>query len=480
MNRKVYIETGDEEIESQIDRLNIAVHKLMIGIEVSAQTPRNPSQLSFAHPDWMDEDDDKSQDLMIPDHFERRLEEVLVQLDRCQMINEDFWADLTRKQQEPGSISEAYVLKLEKENMELRAKTNSITSSFSSNSNNGTKPEFILNIRKNPTLEHEKKNFEEKLLQLDKLNESYQKKHLQMIKVQESLRVKERWIDQKEKELKAHWQNFEKTKLEWEKTKNAPESLREIKHNRLIQSYDKSLFEIEVKPETQVKPEAPPPVTPVSRDQALKTLNSELQDLETQLKSTTEKTESQKLIMKIDSIKNRIATLRGQKALFESSRSSRLITHMMKTMEKEVNYEENKRKQQLEKFTNKKNPLRASVDFSKKEESPVVKQEVKEQPVARTGVHRLLDEKQVTEFRKQLLDKREKDLNNRELMLQETWMKVPGAKELIENVNLTLNRLTQQKHELDTEREIFEKEKVEMLRIRDKLKDQVGKISFNC
>ena len=195
MNRKIYIETGDEELESQIDRLNIAVHKLMIGIEVSAQTPRNPSQLSFAHPDWMDEDDDKSQDLMIPDHLERRLEEVLVQLDRCQMINEDFWADHLRQKQEPGSISEAYVLKLEKENMELRAKTNTIPSAHASNLNAGPKQEFVLNIRKNPIIENEKKNFEEKLLQLDKLNESYQKKHLQMIKVQESLRVKERWTE---------------------------------------------------------------------------------------------------------------------------------------------------------------------------------------------------------------------------------------------------------------------------------------------
>ena len=325
-----------------------------------------------------------------------------------------------------------------------------------------------------------KKKTLKKLVQLDKLNESYQLKHLQMIKVQESLRVKERWIEHKEKELKAHWQGFERTKLEWEKSRYTNESVREIKHNRLIQSYDKSLLEVAAKPQAQAKPEAPPPETPISRDQALKSLQSELQDLEDQLKSTNEKSEAQKLIMKIDSIKNRIATLRGQKALFESSRSSRLITHMMKTMEKEVSYEENKRKQQLEKFTNKKNPLRASVDLGKKEVPLVIKQEVKEQGNARTGIHRFLDEKQVTEFRKQLLEKREKEINNRELMLQETWMRVPGAKELIENVNLTLNRMTQQKHELDSEREIFEKEKIEMLRIRDRLKDQVDKISFNC
>ena len=156
MNRKICIETGDEEIENQLDRLNIAVQKLMIGIEVSAQTPRNPSQLSFAHPEWMDEeDDDKSQDLMIPDHFEKRLEEVLVQLDRCQMTNEDFWADQVRKQEDPGTISEAYVLKLEKENMELRAKTISINQGQTLSA--GSRQELNFNIRKNPTLEHEKK-----------------------------------------------------------------------------------------------------------------------------------------------------------------------------------------------------------------------------------------------------------------------------------------------------------------------------------
>jgi hypothetical protein len=478
MTRNISIKTSDEEIESQLDRLNIAVQQLMIGIEVSAQTPRNPSQLSFAHPDWMDEDE-RSQE--IPDHFEKKFEEVLMQLDRCQMQNEDFWTEQSRRQETSGSISEEYVLKLEKENMELRSKSQS------------TRSDFTLNIRKNPSLENEKKNFEEKLTQLDKLNESYHQKHNQIIKIQESLRVKERWIDKKEKELKAHWQNFEKTKGEWEKNRDRTEGVREVKHNRLVQSYDKSIFEV------TPKPEAPPPETPLSRDQAIKALQNELQELEDQLKVTSHRDEAQKLIMKIDGIKNRVATLRGQKALFESNKSSRLISHMMKTMEKEVNYEENKRKQQLERFTNKKNPLRASADLGNlknlgglttissltnlitQDESPPKKLETRE-PVqtTRAGLSRQLDEKQVLDFRKKLLEKREKELNNRELMLQETWNRVPGSKELIEIVNLTLAKLTQQKNELDNEREAFEKEKVEMLRIRDKLKDQMEKINLNC
>lgn len=463
--KKLLINTDDEDIEGQIDRLNIAVQKLMIGIEISAQTPRNPSQLSFAHPDWMDDDDDKSVEGGLPETFEKKFEELLIQLDRSQMQNEDFWADQYRKEQNhSGFINEEYVLKLERENMELRSKT--IPS----------RNDYTITMRKNNTLETEKKNFEEKLSQLDKLNDSYHQKHIQILKVQESLRVKERWIDHKEKELKSQWQNFERTKQEWEKSKSVYEGRGDIKHNRLAMSYDKKLMS-----EPDVKHEAPPPETPISRDQALKNMQQELQEVENELKNNPNKDEAQKLVMKIDSLKNKIATLRGQKALYESNRSSRLITNMMKTMEKEVNYEEHKRKAQLERFTNKKNPTRSSVELNKElvqTSQNLNKNEAVEEKVhLKSGISKLMEDKQILDFRKQLLEKREQEVYARELSLQETWMKLPGSKELIDIVNLTLSKLTSQKHELDEERLSFEQEKKEMLKIRDKLKTQVEKIS---
>ena len=75
--------------------------------------------------------------------------------------------------------------------MELRSKTISTRHSFS------------LNLKKNPQLDNEKRNFEDKLQELDKLNESYHTKQRQILKIQESLKVKEKWIDSKEKELRS-------------------------------------------------------------------------------------------------------------------------------------------------------------------------------------------------------------------------------------------------------------------------------------
>ena len=50
MIKKLSIRPPDEEdIEGQIDRLNLAVQHIMQGIELSAQTPRNPSQLSLSY-----------------------------------------------------------------------------------------------------------------------------------------------------------------------------------------------------------------------------------------------------------------------------------------------------------------------------------------------------------------------------------------------------------------------------------------------
>ena len=96
--------------------------------------------------------------------------------------------------------NEAYILKLEKENMELRS------------GKSVQRSNYTLNLKKDPSFEHQMKIFEEKLAELDVLNEVYHQKTQKIQKIKESLVVKEKWIEHKEKELKASWQNFEKTK----------------------------------------------------------------------------------------------------------------------------------------------------------------------------------------------------------------------------------------------------------------------------
>ncbi|OMJ79416.1 hypothetical protein SteCoe_20571 [Stentor coeruleus] len=491
MIKHLRIQSPEEDIEEQIDRLNFAVQRLMQGIELSSQTPRNPSQLSFTHPSWLDEEEqEKSIEMAIPADLENKFEEILLSLDRTQMINEDFWSDQFRR--ENAKLlpeNDAYVIKLEKENMELRSR------------NPISRSDYTLNLRKNPSLETEKRNFEEKLTQLDKLNEVYHAKNQSIQKIQESLKVKEKWIDQKEKELRASWQNFEKMKQDWETNRNnsfgymskspIKSTLKSEKPQNASTKYDLSLNRPELLTTHQGAPPPNAPETPSSRQRSLTNLQNELKELESSLSSITDPDEYSKLVMKIDQIKNKIATIRGQIALYQSNRSSRLISNMMKTMEKEVNYEENKRKQQLERFT-KKSGGKAIDDIGKSQHN--VNNETTRRvlpsdsmPISNISIstpipnkqlssQKLIEEKQLLDFRKEMLNKREKELTQRETQLQETWMKIPGSKDLIEVVNKALSKLTEQKNELDSEREAFEKEKVEMLKLRDKLMEQMNKI----
>ncbi|OMJ80765.1 hypothetical protein SteCoe_18924 [Stentor coeruleus] len=492
MKNQLFIQSPEEDIEGQIDRLNFAVQRLMQGIELSSQTPRNPSQLSFTHPAWLDEEEqENSAEIAIPADLEAKFEEILLILDRTQMTNEDFWSEQYRRENTKSTLeNDPYIIKLEKENMLLRSRQAL------------PRNDFTLTLRRNSYLETEKRNFEEKLSQLDRLNEEYQARNQSILKVQESLKVKERWIDQKEKELRVCWQNFEKTKQEWEanKTNNlgfiskSPTRGPFIKQDKPMIVLKKEEFSLDQPELLTTHQGAPPPnapETPSSRQKCLIILQNELKEFEDMLRSITDPVEHSKLVMKIDQIKNKIATIRGQMALFQSNRSSRLISNMMKTMEKEVSYEENKRKQQLEKYS-KKTVTKAPENITRQpqiinnettrrvisnDNAPLSNNSATFQTANKNMINQKLnDEKQLLDLRKEILNKREKELALRESQLQETWMKIPGSKELIEIVNRTLSKLTEQKNELDNEREVFEKEKVEMLKVRDKLMEQMSKI----
>ena len=233
---------------------------------------------------------------------------------------------------------------------------------------------------------------------------------------------------------------------------------------------------------------APPPVnpqTPSSRQQSLELAQQELKSLECEYGSASGP-DASKLIVRIDQLKNKIAALRGQKALCESNKSSRLISNIMKTMVKEENYEENRRKQLLGKYSNRnltrKKPEHAkalSVNLeaivrSNVDESLTPRNDI----ISKESMNSLIQEdKQALALVKDNLIKREKELLKRELLLQETWMKIPGSKELIEVVNLTLAKLKEQKEELDNERESFEQEKINLFKLRDKVLEKKIKLT---
>lgn len=333
----------EESLEQRLDRINSALQNTMQEIEVSGYHPRNASMISYLHSytgsygnfEWLDQDGEVSAEIKLPEGIEEKLEQVLQQLDRTQMLVEDFWSENTRNQSKikpKNDEIENYIQKLEKENRELR-------------SGDYGKRNVVLNLKKNYRLEQERKNFEDKLVELDFLTNSYKKKHEKVAKLEEGLREKEKILEQKEKELRNEKSELEKARKMWEQTVVDTT----IKHNAVDNRKPMRRFNVQ---DLNVE-EAPPPaliLTP-NRSKEMSNLQSELKIHENIFMDLTDIEEKSKEMMTIDQIKNKIATLRGEEAMLNCSRSSRIMKDMRRTMEKEVNYEENLRKSNLEKFS---------------------------------------------------------------------------------------------------------------------------------
>ena len=331
-------EIPGESLEDKIDRINLALQNTMQEIEI-ADHHRMPSMASYLHScttsycqfEWFDAENETSAEVRLPEGVEETLEKVLLTLDRAQMSVEDFWAESLRSQISNKSKNdeiENYILKLEKENRDLR------TGKISGKAN------IILNLRRNDTLELERKNFEEKLNQLDILNDSYKFKHAQMAMLQENLKIKESLLEQKEKELRTIKNQFEQTKKNWEQSI--------ISNTMRNDSYEKALILQDTHTE-----EAPPPalvMTP-NRGTELAELQQELKCRENDFQRIESNEEKSKAITYVDQLKNKIAALRSAQAIVESTNSCRLIKNMRLTMEKEVYHEENLRKLNLEKYS---------------------------------------------------------------------------------------------------------------------------------
>lgn len=333
---------GEESLEQRLDRINCALQSTMQEIEVSGFHPKNPSLISFRQSytgsycnfEWLDQEGEVTGEVNLPDGVEENFELVLQQLDRTQMLAEDLWAEYNRNQGKTKPVNdeiEKYILKLEKENKDLRA-------------GDYGKKNHALNLRKNYKLEQERKNFEDKLAELDFLTCTYKKKHEQINKLEEELRVKEKLLDQKEKELKNDKIEFERTKKMWEQTIVSSNNKASQGNNRKFPKKF-NLQDLHVE-------EAPPPaivMTP-NKSKTMMELQAELKMHEGRFMALANLEEKSKEVTIIDQLKNKIATLRGEEAMMNCSKSSRIMKEMRRTMEKEVNYEENLRKINLERF----------------------------------------------------------------------------------------------------------------------------------
>ena len=326
--------TSEESLEERLDRINVALQNTMQELDESSHHMRNQSLISYLHSYTnsycnfdmleLDHQPDRSKA-----SIEENIEELLLDLDRAQMQVEDFWVESSRKLSKPiDADTERYIIKLENENKRLR----------NLNSKQGASK---VEVKQNLKLEQERKNFEEKLSELDYLVSTYKTKHTQIAVLEENLRTKQTLLDQKENQLKSAKADLDKSKKAWEQSVV----------NRTVNSVgyeSKKGMSLELGIE-----EAPPPnltTTPV-RASELESLQQSLKIHEMKFRSMNDGEEKSRLVTMIDQIKNKIATLRGQQVMIQCNRSSRIMTDMKRTIEKEVNYEEYLRKSNLERFS---------------------------------------------------------------------------------------------------------------------------------
>lgn len=328
MDRLQILKASEESLEEKLDRINVALQNTMHEIDVTANHTRGYSIISCLHSytgsycnlDAFDLESDKSEEKL-----PGIIEDLLQALDRAQMTIEDFISENSQERKKlPIDKTLTYIKSLEKENKELKR----------------AQRELHYPIR-NPKLEQERKNFEEKLAELDYLVSTYKTKHTQIKMLEDNLKTKESLLEQKEKQLKQLKNDLEKSKKQWEESviNNT------IRYNGL-DGKRAQVAELGIE-------EAPPPILAMSPNlqSDLQILQQNLRLHEIRYRTLADAEEQAKLVIVIDQLKNKIATLRGQQAMMDCRKSSKVMTDMKKTIEKEVNYEEYLRKSHLEKFS---------------------------------------------------------------------------------------------------------------------------------
>ena len=512
----------EEDLEGQIDRLNQGLQELMNEIEVKSYS-RNPSSLSILEFQCVQEDENLSdstisENSLLSEGIEARFEEFLLNNDRNQMIIEDFRSEETRRLVFPDPQNSAFINDLRKENDLLKEKLSS--GNHCKHDLNKLRKEIWLQVKKqkNEQNEKERKRFEENLEHLDRLKEDYENKRAEIMLGIEKLKLKEELLVQKEREAREQRLAFDRHKILWcrqygiadpyvgalkstdsaeDQSNPAFKAVKTMSHSRAsslsdfasLLSKKEIITPLDATPETNKKQDSEKPTQLpmkltsepefINKAEQLRFYQAELKALEMQLqqKSSGPVEEISRLEINVDQLKNRIATVRGDIAMSESAKATKIISNMMVTMSREATRDE---KSSITEALTKKIHQRSPNLPKPSERIPVKAAPIEEKRSgtgeitkqgAETGNSKAVvvgkgDENSKAHYdyqRKALFDK-EKELAQREAFLQETWMKVPGAKELIENVNLTLAKMSSEKQRFEREREEFEKEKLEWIR----------------
>lgn len=386
-----------EDVSNQIDRLNYALEEVIHQIELSS-TSRNPSRQSFITSELFNDDTVMSDDsISISPEYNSTIENLFQSLDRQQMIIEDYRSEEIRKPEKSAFED------LERIKKEVWSE---------------------LRMQQRDQIDREHKNLDEKLKAVEGLRQEYMSKRLEINGIMQKLTHKEQLLTEKEAEIRAQRLNLEKNKMDWETKHGNTKKTEPVTVNRgharansysfFSSSRGQSINPAESGEDLQEKLK--------SLQNALKTVQIELETCKNSQKSEKE--------LKIESLKNKIATVRGEIAINEANKGSEIIGFMMESLQKEASREEKMKRVELVQAANK----------SMKQYKP---------PLVPSKLN--LTEKYENKGKSGLgfgksAGKKENDsgvekIKEREKLLMRTWIRLPVAKELVENANSALIKL---------------------------------------
>lgn len=203
--------------------------------------------------------------------------------------------------------------------------------------------------------------------------------------------------------------------------------------------------------------------------------------LQEKLKHLESKTQppSEKTALKIDRVKNQLSTMRGEKAIYDSIKTSNALKSKMNRLNTTTEDASQRRKELYKKLVSnpqseetRKTLHKAATGY---EEQYVNLYEIKTQAEIlqkqQVVTQKLLDAK------RKVLDEREHSLAKKRETLLARWMKQPNAGDLIANLQFAIAELTSERRELDQQRELFLQEKFDLKHQKNKFTVKLKKVT---
>ena len=376
---------SSEDLSNQIDRINKALEVVMHEIETSGCS-RNPSRVSIIHSDIYQDDSSESS---FDEINYSSIEKLLQRLDRQQMVIEDLFSEEKRRtlHPEPKERCGHDINRIRKE-VWLQVK-----------------------MQKNEQNERERKKFEEKLELLDSMQEEYTEKRRDLVGGIDKLKIKEKLLLEKEKCLLLREQDIRNQRLWMDRIKNEWEQERKMKNNNVEVSHSRHssfshLPKIDVPVEGRNDGEGciadgknneylgekfeqnalvqrnhveeRKNSNAGNRMEQLKNMQNEIKRLE-EARSKISGNDMLEIDIKIESLKGKLANIRGEIAISESCKATRLMSSMMMSIKNEVSRDEKNKRLELIQAANKNlstiKPKPQELQSKPKETKPIVKEE---------------------------------------------------------------------------------------------------------